>query len=492
MADSSAWTHRRANAFTSQQGRNEGVTVPNIAMKNANGRQISVTKVRFPQPRWRDAEQTSAAPHNTKRFMKRFHVALIIVLLAPLLTPAIASAQAVESARAADTTRTQPTAVPSAAPAQPVAQSKSKSWYEKISLRGYAQVRYNRLLESNDEYVCNQCDKSIGENGGFFLRRGRLVFSGDLSDRVSMYVQPDYGSDAAGNLNYFQIRDAYFDVTLDSKKEHRIRIGQSKVPFGFENLQSSSNRLPLDRNDGLNSGMPNERDIGVMYYWATTKARRNFKILTDSGLKGSGDYGVVGIGAVNGQTANRPEANNSLHKVARVSYPFRLSNGQFIEVGVSGYSGRFVLASRTPGVRIDPEYTDQRMAVSFLMYAQPLGLEAEWNWGEGPEYNRATRSIDTQRLQGGFVQAMYRKQTHGQTIQPFVRWQSYSGGKKLELDARHHEVHEVEGGIEWLPTSALELTVDYVHGTRVTADGSSLNVNRQKGSFLRLQAQFNY
>lgn len=372
---------------------------------------------------------------------------------------------------------------------QPLASQSINKW---VSVRGYAQVRYNRLLETNPAYVCTQCDKSIGNNGGLFLRRGRLVFSGDVNEHVSFYVQPDIGSDAGGNLHYLQIRDAYFDYAIDGKKEHRIRFGQSKIPFGFENLQSSSNRLPLDRNDGLNSGMPNERDMGVMYYWAAEKARRNFKILTDSGLKGTGDYGVVGIGVFNGQTANRAEANNSLHKVARVTYPFRLSTGQFIEVGVSGYSGRFVLPSRTSTVQADAEYRDQRMAVSFLLYAQPLGLEAEWNWGEGPQYDLATRSIETRHLRGGFVQTMYRWQTHGQTVQPFARMQYYSGGKKLELDARYHDVHELEGGIEWLLSSALELTVEYTHGTRTTADGGSPNYNRQTGGFLRLQAQVNY
>lgn len=34
---------------------------------------------------------------------------------------------------------------------------------------------------------------------------------------------------------------------------------------GFENLQSSQNRLPLDRNDGLNSAVSNERDLGVFF-----------------------------------------------------------------------------------------------------------------------------------------------------------------------------------------------------------------------------------
>lgn len=383
------------------------------------------------------------------------------------------------------------TLAPATRPAPQPAQARPRAWYERIALRGYAQIRYNRLFETNPQLNCPQCDRSIGNNGGLFLRRGRLIISGDVHERVFIYVQPDYASDAAGTQHYFQLRDAYFDLALDGKKEHRLRIGQSKVPFGFENLQSSQNRLPLDRNDALNSAVPNERDFGVFYYWASTTARQRFKILVDSGLKGSGDYGVFGFGVMNGQTANRPEANNSLHNVVRLTYPWRLPSGQFVEAGISGYSGRFVLPSRTSGVQALPEYTDERLALSFVWYAQPLGVVAEYNWGTGPQFDAAARSIDARSLQGGFVQAMYRHQAGGQVIQPFVRYQTFHGGKKVELDARRYEVHESEAGVEWLPFANFELTAMYTRSSRVTSDAVATD-NRQRGSLLRLQAQFNY
>jgi hypothetical protein len=135
-----------------------------------------------------------------------------------------------------------------------------KKWYDKISLRGYAQVRYNRLLETNPALKCEQCDKSWGDKGGFFIRRARLIFSGNLSERVFFYIQPDLASSISSSVaaqNFAQIRDLYFDVALDTKKEFRFRIGQSKIPYGFENLQSSQNRLALDRNDPLNSSFNN-------------------------------------------------------------------------------------------------------------------------------------------------------------------------------------------------------------------------------------------
>ncbi len=138
-----------------------------------------------------------------------------------------------------------------------------KQWFESIQLRGYMQVRYNRLLETNPSLQCAQCDRSWGDNGGFFIRRMRLIFSGQISERVYFYIQPDLASNPSSTATqYAQIRDAYVDVGLDAKNEFRLRIGQSKVPFGFENMQSSQNRIPLDRNDALNSAVSNERDLG--------------------------------------------------------------------------------------------------------------------------------------------------------------------------------------------------------------------------------------
>lgn len=366
-----------------------------------------------------------------------------------------------------------------------------RPWYERLSLRGYVQVRYNRLLETNPELVCAQCDRSIGGDGGFFIRRARLVLSGDVHPRVSIYIQPDFATEFGGQLHGAQIRDLYADVFLDAAKTFRLRVGQSKVPWGFENLQSSSNRLPLDRNDALNSAMPNERDLGITAFWAPSEARRRFRILTDSGLKGSGDYGVVALAVVNGQTANRGESNGNQHVVARVAYPFRLTNGQFVELGVQGYRGRFVLPTRTTGVSGGPELADERVAASLIVYPQPIGLQAEWNTGKGPTFDAATNAIASRTVRGGYVQAMARTKLAGQPLLPYARLQSYDGGKKLELDARLHRVRELEIGAEWLPISALELTAAWVTSHRRTADGANAAYD-ETGQLLRLQAQFNY
>jgi hypothetical protein len=244
-----------------------------------------------------------------------------------------------------------------------------KKWFDKMSIRGYMQVRYNGLLQTNEDLECEQCDRSWGGEGGFFVRRMRIIFFGQIHPRVYFYVQPDFASaPSSTTLHFGQLRDAYFDVGLDKKNEFRFRFGQSKIPFGFENMQSSQNRLPLDRNDALNSAVSNERDLGVIFYWAPEKTRKLFSSLVSDGLKGSGDYGVFAFGAYNGQTANRPELNKNRHIVSRLSYPFQIKS-QIIETGLQAYKGKFTLLSTSSGVKFaeDKLYDDERVGGTFVL-----------------------------------------------------------------------------------------------------------------------------
>lgn len=354
-----------------------------------------------------------------------------------------------------------------------------------INLRGYSQLRYNRLFETNPNLRCEQCDRSWGDNGGFFFRRIRLIFYGDIHERVYIYIQPDF---ASGGGNFAQIRDAYFDLALDSKKEFRLRIGQSKVPFGFENLQSSQNRIPLDRNDGLNSAVANERDIGVFFYWAPHKIRERFSYLVSSGLKGSGDYGVFAFGLYNGQTANTPEKNNNLHVVGRLTYPFQLKNGQIIEASFAGYRGDFVINTDLQELNT---FVESRSAVSLIYYAQPFGFAGEFNIGRGPEFNPQTMKVESKQLNGGYIQTMYYLKINNDLFIPFFRWHFYNGGKKHELDATRHRVNEQEIGIEWQPHKNFELVMMYTFSDRVF-ENSLIPINHQRGRLLRLQAQINF
>lgn len=376
----------------------------------------------------------------------------------------------------------------------PVTVSKSK-WFDKISIRGYTQIRYNRLLESNPDFKSEQGDKSIGNNGGFFIRRMRLIFFGQLNEYVYFYIQPDFASSASSNgLHFGQLRDAYFDVSVDKNREFRFRIGQSKVPFGFENMQSSQNRLALDRNDALNSAVSNERDLGVFFMYAPKKIRERYSSLVNDGYKGSGDYGIFSFGAYNGQTANKPENNNNLHVCGRVTYPFSIGN-QIIEPSIQMYSGIYTLYKDQISSKVntysDLSYKDERYAASFVLYPKPFGIQAEYNIGKGPQYDFTSDSILTKDLKGGYITLSYLFKHKSQQIIPFIRATTYNGGKKHEQDSRSYEVNEIEGGVEYQFNKHFELTATWLYSEKTTSDKAKEN-NFQIGSMLRLQAQLNF
>lgn len=373
-----------------------------------------------------------------------------------------------------------------------ITKPKTSHWYEKIQIRGYGQVRYNRLLETNPNLKCEQCDRSIGDKNGFFLRRMRVIFFGQVSPRVYFYVQPDFASSAGTTNHVAQLRDAYIDLGLDKDNEFRFRLGQSKVPFGFENMQSSQNRLPLDRSDALNSAVSNERDFGAFFYWAPAKTRKLFSSLVRDGFKGSGDYGVFAFGVYNGQTANQPEQNNNRHLVTRLSYPFRVGN-QIFEPGMQAYSGKYVVTNTSTNTKKAPnsEYVDQRVAWTAVLYPNPFGILAEYNIGKGPEFNVLTDSIETRNLKGGFVTLSWMMKKGHHVVIPFTRFQTYRGGKKHELDARSYEVDEMEIGVEWQPYPSFELVAMYTISRRRFEDYARQD-NFQKGRLMRLQAQYNF
>ncbi len=377
-------------------------------------------------------------------------------------------------------------------------------WYEKLNIRGYAQVRWNRLGQPNGKLDSNQGDKSIGANNGFFLRRARVILSGQPHDRIFIYIQPDFASTVGGSNHVVQLRDWYADLFLTKDKEWRIRAGQSKVPYGFENEQSSQNRLALDRNDALNSAVSNERDLGFFLYYTPSDIRTRFRHLVESGLKGSVDYGMFGLGVYNGQTANQSERNDNKHFIVKFAYPHEFPNGQILEAGASAYTGRFFVsrsavvpegggAAQTPD---GPDnIRDKRFGAYFVLYPQPFGLQAEYTVGEGPQLNEARTRIDKRSLEGGYVQAMYnyRCEKYCLMVLPFVRWQYYNGGRKSEANSPDQKVRELELGIEYQFSQALELVTSYSFTERTSSNSSGPDPYQVNyGNLIRFQLQWNY
>ena len=71
-----------------------------------------------------------------------------------------------------------------------------KKWFDKISIRGYVQARYTYL--PGDKSIRSEYDNTIRDNTGFAFRRVRLVFSGDVTDWLSFYIQPEFAGSVPG------------------------------------------------------------------------------------------------------------------------------------------------------------------------------------------------------------------------------------------------------------------------------------------------------
>ena len=419
----------------------------------------------------------------------------------------------------------------------------SKFSTNSVKLRGYVQVRNTTML-GGDEGINLWSDRSVGDDKSlgdadknFLIRRARLVIYGDYGDHLSYYIQPDFASsvggttnsNASGAGNFAQLRDAYGDLYFDKTRVHRIRLGQSKVPFGFENLQSSQNRLALDRADALNSAVRDERDLGAFYYYTPEKTQAMFDEIQKAGLKHSGNYGQFGIGAYNGQGANARDQNDNYHVVARYTHPWKTDSGQFYEAGIQAYKGDYVsttgaysrrvgntLTSATPtlgsGVPLSGRngIDDERVGISFMMYPQPFGLQAEWNWGNTPGLDIASNRIEKKSLNGGYIQAMYKIDnvkffdTNG-TVIPFIKYQYFDGYNKAETNSPKNEVHDWELGVEWQIAPEVEIAAVYhrmnrtnlVTGNRPAASASNNLPAREdyenfSADALRVQVQYNY
>ncbi|MCU0707459.1 MAG: OprO/OprP family phosphate-selective porin [Pirellula sp.] len=388
---------------------------------------------------------------------------------------------------------------------------KKKSWYEKLTLRGYAQVRINKVMDLQDDSFPPQlpADASVANNQSFLIRRARLIVTGDVHEHLGVYLQPEFAAriqGAADSNDYAQIRDWYGDLYIDTTKVHRIRVGQSKIPYGWENLQSSSNRIPLDRSDSINTALRNERDLGVIYYWTPEPAQDFFKYVIDEGLKGSGNYGVFGIGFFNGQGGSFSEQNDNAHTVARFTIPGCLPNGQRYELSMQGYTGRYVvlttpISPRGIGAAVAPSspvegVLDQRLAWTAVYYPQPLGFQSEWNIGRGPALNDAQDAIEERSIQGGYAQVMYQVKNHYGIWFPFFRYNYYEGGYKWERNAPWSQISDWELGTEWQIIPAAELTAMFTFADRTNTSARSqantLSYGQFEATLARFQFQFNY
>ncbi len=379
---------------------------------------------------------------------------------------------------------------------------KKKTWYETLKIDGYTQVRQTEQLNDAAKLIGGlPADRSVDNAQSIVVRRARFKITGDVG-RVSLYTQFDLAAsvDSGPSKSFgLQTRDIYADIHLDEGREHRVRVGVSKVPYGWVNLQSSQNRLAIERPEALNSAVEGERDQGVYYMWAGKEQRALFKKHNAEGFKGSGDYGVFTAGFFGGTGLNKADNNGEVHSLLRFSYPWVSASGQMYEAGVGAYAGRFkVTPTAVGGVtptadarQLSDGFKDRRTFATFVMFPQPWGIEAEWTSGQGPQLNDAGTRIEEQDLNGGYVMVNYRYQYgEGSELLPFVRWNYFDGARKFGTNAHKMVVNDLDIGFEWQWRPEVELSMMYsLTGERTNAAGTAIIKDARR---LAIQLQFNY
>lgn len=378
-------------------------------------------------------------------------------------------------------------------------------WYERIRITGYSQLRY-AAAPSTGKFSIPLSDKNATSNPNeFYFRRVRLVFQGQISERLAFYLQGAFeGESPQGQaLAAAEFIDAWADYYLTKDKMHRLRFGLHRVPNAFDTYRSSTNRQELDRHESVQSGAPSERDIGIAYYWTPKIAQERFAELA-AYHNGPGDYGVFGVMVYNGQGRNKPELNNDKHVGLRLAWPFQFQNGRLLETGVMAYRGVFSVTgtgtSATSSARCvnklnsegGCDVNDERVTAYIWTPPQPWGLLAEFTIGRGPMRNAQTNFVDEAQLIGGYVQGYYTwRYSDVGMLTPYIRWGEFHGGFKSVTGAPDGQSRTWNFGLVWEPDTHWRYTAELM-----LKDGLNTNLTAGRaqqdfdGSLFRVQAQW--
>jgi len=379
-------------------------------------------------------------------------------------------------------------------------------WYERIRISGYTQFRYAAGASDKKFSIPLGDSTATSQPREFYARRIRLVFQGQISERLAFYLQGAFeGDQSTQNMFNKEIIDAYADYYLTKDKIHRLRLGLHRAPNAFDTYRSSTNRQELDRHESVQSGAPGERDLGIAYYWSPKIAQERFTQLA-AYHNGPGDYGVFGIMVYNGQGRNKAELNGNKHIGVRLAYPFELPNGRLLETGVMAFRGVYSVSGAGQPTSTTStalcrqglnrqggcDTTDERITAYVWTPPQPWGLLAEGTIGKNAKRNETTNVIEEKPLIGGYVQGYYTwAYSDVGMLTPYVRYGEYYGGIKSINGAPDGQSRTWNFGLVWEPDTHWRFVTELM-----LKDGLNETLVRNQaqdsfdGSLFRVQAQF--
>lgn len=314
-------------------------------------------------------------------------------------------------------------------------QAAAQASYPNVKLTGRLQEQVYYF--DNDDYA-----SLVGPNSNIFTRRARIEARGDISENVSLFIQPSF--EGGRNLSNVQttctstpvpdgggtpvitcrttgrsglrLRDAWIDVRLTtavSKSAIFVRAGQEKRPYSRYELTSSTNLPSIERGAGQGLIARASNDLfgaaGFLSHDVGASLRLEHK-LDDVRLI------TVKFGAYNGQGESLNDVNNKKSFGARATAAVT----QKIDIGASWFTHDAIVTSNDIP---DSNFTNTAFDID-AQYGKPgdegLYLLAEYLQGE----DATPATLNMRGLQG---LAAYNLRTSSPTawlyaVEPFARF----------------------------------------------------------------------
>ncbi|MFP2904496.1 porin [Pyxidicoccus sp. 3LFB2] len=240
---------------------------------------------------------------------------------------------------------------------------------KKLKISGYVQARY--------QYQQNLDDTGAGGFSRFTVRRGRIKTT-YTTDWAQMMLQIDAVPDTG-----VTVRDAEATLFLPGTKQAMgLTLGQMKWPFGFEAVQSSSDREIPERSRVVRAFLPDERDRGAKLFGEFLKGMVNVQVGV---FDGDGIFNQGFIGADNDKEKDL---------IGRAGFDLKWLSG-----GVSGWYGHSLGRRATDTYRV--AYDRNRVALDAQMYLDVLPFGATSIKGEyinGKGYWRSSGNTKVEQL----------------------------------------------------------------------------------------------
>lgn len=320
---------------------------------------------------------------------------------------------------------------------------------ERFEISGYGQFRYvDQLDVGGDEWQVNQF-------------RVKLTANLDPDTKFVLQAEESYKLDEAA----FHWVDAYL--------QHRFqpafigRAGLTYVPFGFDNLQGTPKRIPLDSPEVISRLLPGKRDQGLYAIYSPLRYSKRFREMEKSDY-GTSDFGILSAGWYGGQ--GRDHSPYGLdHLTLRAAYPFTFGAGQMGEAGLSYFTGDYRTVN-SGGDSID--VNEHALGAHAFIAPRPWGLLAEYVDGKMPGVaGGQTVSAD---FDGWYVQGMYRVDPK---LTLYVRRDEFNGFRKApDAQPKTNDFERTSYGVRRAISTEADLTVEYEDISKNGTEGDRWSV----------------